>query len=66
MLTRNGYLVPERIYPLASLCVGIVFTFGCIGLLGYGMLALMGYRLGAAVTTFCPAGPAATLSLRRS
>ena len=43
MLTRNGYLDPERIYPLASLSVGIVFAFGCIGLLGYGMLALMGY-----------------------
>ena len=43
MLTRNGYLDPERIYPLATLSVGIVFTFGCIGLLGYGMLALMGY-----------------------
>ena len=43
MLTRNGYLAPERIYPLASLSVGIVFTFGCIGLLGYGMLAIMGY-----------------------
>jgi hypothetical protein len=43
MLTKNAYLVQERIYPLASLCVGILFTFGCIGLLGYGLLAIMGY-----------------------
>jgi hypothetical protein len=43
MLTRNAYLVQERIYPLVQLAVGIVFTFGCIGLLGYGMLALVGY-----------------------
>jgi hypothetical protein len=43
MLTRNAHLVRERIYPLGSLFVGIVFTFGCIGLLGYGMLALLGH-----------------------
>ena len=43
MLTRSAYLVRERVYPLASLCVGIVFTFGWIGLLGYGLLALMDY-----------------------
>jgi predicted RND superfamily exporter protein len=43
MLARNAYLVQERIYPLVQLAVGIVFTFGCIGLLGYGMLALVGY-----------------------
>ena len=43
MLTKNAYLVQERIYPLAQLSAGIVFTFGCIGLLGYSILALMGY-----------------------
>ena len=43
MLTRNAYLVQARIYPLVQLCVGVVLTFGCIGLLGYGILALMGY-----------------------
>ena len=43
MLTRNAYLVQERIYPLVQLSVAIVFTFGCIGLLGYGVLAIMGY-----------------------
>jgi hypothetical protein len=43
MPTKNVYLVQERIYPLVQLFVGLVFTFGCIGLLGYGMLALMGY-----------------------
>jgi hypothetical protein len=43
MLTRNAYLVGERIYPLASLFVGVAFTFGSIGLLGYGLLILIGY-----------------------
>jgi hypothetical protein len=43
MAVKNAYLVQQRIYPLVLLSVGIVFTFGCIGLLGYGMLALMGY-----------------------
>ena len=43
MATRNAYLVQERIYPLVQLSVGVVFTFGCIGLLGYGLLALIGY-----------------------
>ena len=43
MLTRSAYLVQERIYPLVQLFVGLVFTFGCIGLLGYGLLALMGH-----------------------
>ena len=43
MPTKNVYLVQERIYPLVQLFVGLVFTFGCIGLLGYGALALMGY-----------------------
>jgi hypothetical protein len=43
MLTRNANLVRERIYPLASLFVALVFTFGWIGLLGYGLLVLMGY-----------------------
>ena len=42
MLTRNAHLVQERIYPLVQLFVGLVFTFGCIGLLGYGLLAIMG------------------------
>ena len=42
MLARNEYLVRERVYPLVQLSVGVVFTFGCIGLLGYGMLALIG------------------------
>jgi hypothetical protein len=43
MIIRNAYLVPQRIYPLVQLSVGIVFTFGCICLLGYGILAFMGY-----------------------
>ena len=43
MLTRNAYLVQQQIYPLVRLSAGIAFTFGCIGLLGYGMLALLGY-----------------------
>ena len=43
MFTRNAYLAPQRIYPLVQLSAGIAFTFGCIGLLAYGMLALMGY-----------------------
>ena len=43
MLTRNAYLVQQQVYPLVQLSAGIVFTFGCIGLLAYGMLALMGY-----------------------
>ena len=43
MPTKNAYLVQERIYPLTSLCVGIVITFGCIGILGYGVLVIMGY-----------------------
>jgi hypothetical protein len=43
MLTRNADLVGERIYPLALLVVGVVFTFGWIGLLGYGLLFLIGY-----------------------
>ena len=43
MLTRNAHLVRQQIYPLVQLSVGVVFTFGCIGLLGYGILALMGY-----------------------
>ena len=33
MATKNAYLVQERIYPLVQLSVGVVFTFGCIGLL---------------------------------
>jgi hypothetical protein len=43
MITRNGYLVQQQIYPLVQLSAGIALTFGCIGLLAYGMLALMGY-----------------------
>jgi hypothetical protein len=43
MLTRNAYLVQQQIYPLVQLSAGIAFTFGCISLLAYGMLALMGY-----------------------
>jgi hypothetical protein len=43
MLTRTAYLVKERVYPLALLFVGLVFTVGWIGFLGYGLLALMGY-----------------------
>jgi hypothetical protein len=43
MLTRNAYLVPQRIYPLVQLSAGIAFTFGCICLLSYGVLTLMGY-----------------------
>ena len=43
MITRNGYLVQQQIYPLVQLSAGIVFTFGCICLLAYSMLALMGY-----------------------
>jgi hypothetical protein len=43
MPVKNAHLVQERIYPLVQLSVGVAFTFGCIGLLGYGMLALMGY-----------------------
>jgi hypothetical protein len=43
MLTKSAYLVRERIYPLALLFVGLVFTFGWIGLLGYGLLVLLGY-----------------------
>ena len=43
MDTRNAYLIRERIYPLGQLFVGLVFTSGCIGLLGYGLLALMGH-----------------------
>ncbi|HWS07695.1 MAG TPA: hypothetical protein VN362_07665 [Xanthobacteraceae bacterium] len=43
MVTRNAYPVRERIYPLALLFVGMTATLGGIGLLGYGLLALMGY-----------------------
>ena len=43
MPTKNAHLVQERIYPLVQLSVGVAFTFGFIGLLGYGILALMGY-----------------------
>jgi predicted RND superfamily exporter protein len=43
MLTKNAYLVRERILPLASILVGLVFAFGWIGLLGYGLLVVMGY-----------------------
>ena len=43
MFTRNAYLVPQRIYPLVQLSAGIAFTFGFIGLVGYGLLAIMGY-----------------------
>ena len=42
MPTKNAYLVQERIYSLVQLFVGLVFTFGCIGLLGYGLLVLLG------------------------
>jgi len=38
---RSAYL--HRIYPLASLFAGPVLTVVWIGLLGYGLLALMGY-----------------------
>ena len=40
---KNAYLVQQRLYPLVQLSVGVVFTFGFIGLLGYGLLAIMGY-----------------------
>ena len=43
MPTGNAYLSRERILPLASLFVALVFTFGWIGLLGYGLLVLIGY-----------------------
>jgi len=43
MLTRSASLARERIYPLALLFVGLVFVVGWIGLLGYGLLAVMGY-----------------------
>ena len=43
MLTRNAYLARERILPLASIFVGLVFALGWIGLLGYGLLVLMSY-----------------------
>jgi hypothetical protein len=43
MVARNAYPVRERIYPLALLFVGMTATLGAIGLLGYGLLALMGY-----------------------
>jgi hypothetical protein len=42
MLTRDAYLVQQQIYPLVRLSAGIAFTFGCMGLSAYGMLALMG------------------------
>jgi hypothetical protein len=43
MITRTAYSVRERVYPLAVLFVGLTAAFGGIGLLGYGLLALMGY-----------------------
>lgn len=43
MLTRSAYLVRDRVYPLALLFAGLVFTVGWIGLLGYGLLSLLGY-----------------------
>ena len=43
MLTRNAYLTREQFLPLASVFVGLVFMVGWIGLLGYGLLAIMGY-----------------------
>jgi hypothetical protein len=43
MLTKSASIIVERVYPLALLSVGLVFTFGWIGLLGYGFLALIGY-----------------------
>jgi hypothetical protein len=43
MITRTAYSVRERVYPLAVLFVGLTATFGGIGLLGYALLALMGY-----------------------
>ena len=43
MLKRNAYLARERILPRTSLIVALMFTFGWIGLLGYGLLLHVGY-----------------------
>lgn len=42
-LIRNASLVREQIYPFGLLFVGFVFVVGCIGILGYGLLVLIGY-----------------------
>jgi hypothetical protein len=42
MLAKSVSLVREWIYP-SVLLVGLVLTVGWIGLLGYGVLALVGY-----------------------
>jgi len=38
---RSAYL--QRVYPLASLFLGLVFTVAWMALLGYGLLAILGY-----------------------
>jgi|HubBroStandDraft_5_1064220.scaffolds.fasta_scaffold342722_2 hypothetical protein len=43
MVTRSAYSVRERVYPLALVFLGMTATVGAIGLLGFGLLALMGY-----------------------
>lgn len=43
MLARSVYLVRERIYPITMIFVGLVLTVGWIGLLGYGLFALIGH-----------------------
>jgi hypothetical protein len=43
MTTKNIYLVRKSVGPLAFLFVGLTLTVGWIGLLGYGLLALIGH-----------------------
>jgi hypothetical protein len=43
MQMRSASLVRERIYPLALLFAGLMVAVGSIGVLGYGLLALMGH-----------------------
>jgi hypothetical protein len=42
MLARSLSLVRGWVYP-SVLLVGLVLTVGWVGLLGYGLLALIGY-----------------------
>jgi hypothetical protein len=43
MSERISHWLGDRVGPLAYLLLGLVLTVSWIGLLGYGLLALLGY-----------------------
>ena len=43
MLTRSIHLFREQVAPVALLFAALAVTVGWIGLLGYGILALVGF-----------------------